>query len=303
MSQVLMKAACFVLIIAMGYGMKQIHVFHQEDLKVFSTMMIKLTLPAAIVHNFSQITMDASMLTIVLIGLCCSGLYMGVGYFLFRRGSVLDRAFGLVNVSGYNIGCFTMPFVQNFLGPMGIAVTSLFDTGNSIICTGTSFAIASSMVGNGGKGGRVLPIVKKLFSSVPFDCYLIMTCLTLFHIKLPALALQFAETVGGANTFVALTMIGLGLELRMDRSHIAAVGRAVGTRLLVSLGLSLLFYCFSPFSEEVRRTLAILMFGPVSALGVAYTSMLGGDVNLASAINSVSILCGIVCLTGAILVF
>ena len=72
---------------------------------------------------------------------------------------------------------------------------------------------------------------------------------------------------------------------------------------VISAVLAVLFYQFLPFSQEIRRTLAILMFGPVSALGVPYTSMLEGDVNLASAVNSASIILGIVSLTAAIIVF
>ena len=43
------------------------------------------------------------------------------------------------------------------------------------------------------------------------------------------------------------------------------------------------------------------MFAPVASLCVAYTSMIEGDVNLASAVNSVSILTAIVSLTAAVL--
>jgi len=302
MSTVLLKAACFIMIIALGFGLKRGHILRLEDVPVFSKLVVKITLPAAIVYNFSKITMDVSMLVIILIGFLCSTLFMGVGYGLFIKEGKQERAFGLINASGYNIGCFTMPFVQSFLGPAGVAATSLFDAGNAMVCTGTSYTIAASIVGKGG-GSSPARIVKQLFASIPFDCYISMTVLTLLGIRLPGLIVQFAETVGNANSFLSLLMIGLGLEIHMSGKQMSAVFKVVGTRFVISLGLALLFYNLAPFEYEIRRTLAILMFAPVSSLCVPYTSMIGGDVNLASDLNSVSILVGILSLTAAILIF
>lgn len=100
MSAVLLKAGCFFLIILMGYGLKKIGLLHQTDLPVFSKLVTKITLPAAIIHNFGQATMDVSMLVIVLIGFLCSGAYAVIGYGLFARGTREQKAFGLVNASG-----------------------------------------------------------------------------------------------------------------------------------------------------------------------------------------------------------
>ena len=270
MSSVLLKAGCFFLIILMGYGLKKIGLLSQSDLPVFSKLVTKITLPAAIIHNFSQATMDVSMLVIVLIGFLCSGAYAVIGYGLFAKGTRDQKAFGLVNASGYNIGCFTMPFVQGFLGAPGVACTSLFDTGNAVVCTGGSYAVAASVAGKGGAGDKhqIRRIVIQLLKSIPFDCYVIMTALTMAGLRIPVFMDQVAETVGNANTFLSMTMIGLGLELHMTREQTGSVAKILGTRFAVSAVLAVLFYQFLPFSLEIRRTLAILMFGPVSALGV-----------------------------------
>lgn len=290
------------MIILLGYGLKKGGFLRMEDLSLFSRLVIKITLPAAIIYNFSKITMDASMLVIVVIGFVCSALYMAVGYGLFARGSREEKAFGLLNASGYNIGCFTMPFVQSFLGAAGVAATSLFDAGNAMICTGSSYAVAVAVSGKGEARGPA-QMVKQLVSSIPFDCYVFMTILTLLGIRLPHLFIQLAETVGNANSFLSLLMIGLGLEIHMSGKQAAAIFKIVGVRFFISLGLALFLYNCTPFEYEIRRTLAILMFAPVSSLGVPYTSMIEGDVNLASDLNSVSILIGIVSLTVAILIF
>ena len=49
-----------------------------------------------------------------------------------------------------------------------------------------------------------------------------------------------------------------------------------------------------PFAPEVRRTLLILVFSPISSAVPAFTENLDGDVGLSSALNSISIICSIV---------
>ncbi|MCI8453175.1 MAG: AEC family transporter [Lachnospiraceae bacterium] len=300
MNTVFIKAISFIAIILLGYALRRGRVLHKQDMGVFSALVTKITLPAAIIYNFGKASIEVSMLASVLIGFLCSGLFVVVGYLLFLHGSREERAFAVINMSGYNVGCFTMPFVQSFLGPLGVATASLFDAGNAMICTGTSYAIAVAISGKGEIRGPK-QMIKRLFSSAPFDCYITMTLLALFHVRLPELVFSFTEVVGGANSFLALLMIGLGLELHITREQAKEAGLIIGTRLLISIGLALLFLNFGPFGREVNRTLAIFMFGPVSSLGVPYTSMINGDVALASAVNSMSILVGIVTLTAVIL--
>ena len=56
----------------------------------------------------------------------------------------------MLNLPGYNIGTFALPFTQSFLGPVGVLTTSIFDLGNAIICFGASFSIARAVK----EGGR-----------------------------------------------------------------------------------------------------------------------------------------------------
>lgn len=56
-----------------------------------------------------------------------------------------QQAFGILNLSGYNIGNFTMPFVQSFLGPIGVITTSVYDVGNAFVCLGGAFRGATSI--------------------------------------------------------------------------------------------------------------------------------------------------------------
>lgn len=300
MAAVLVKAMAFVSIIALGYMLKKIGFFHGKDFFLISKIVVKITLPAAIVSNFSKISMDLSLLVFCVIGLVCNLVMVSFGYVMNQNNSREDKAFDMLNLSGYNIGNFTMPFVQSFLGPMGFAATSLFDAGNAVMCTGVTKSAAALVLGGDGDVS-IKKMVKNLFSSLPFDAYIIMTALAILGLKLPEVVLVFADTAGVANAFLALLMIGIGFEIHGDKEKTAKIIRILlvryGTALLFALG----FYFLSPFGLELRQTLAIIVFGPVSSVSPAFTGELKGDVELASAVNSLSILCSIVCITAALI--
>ncbi len=301
MAVVMTKAFAFVTIIVMGYTLKRGGFFHGQDFFLLSKMVLKITLPAAIVSNFSKISMDASMLILCVMGLCCNVLTLTVGY-IISAGKGRDRkVFAMLNLSGYNIGCFTMPFVQNFLGPLGVAVTSLFDAGNAVMCTGMNYTVASMVYGEEEKPSPA-GIARSLLSSVPFDAYVVMTCLALAKIRLPQAVVTLADTVGGANAFLAMLMIGVGFEIRADREKIRTMIRLLSVRLATGLSLALGFFFLLPFPLEVRQAVCICVVGPVGSVAPAFVGRLNGDVELASAINSLSILMGVVTTTAALLI-
>ena len=165
MGAVLARAACFIAIIILGYSLRKIDFFHEGDFQVLSKIVLKITLPAAIVVNFSSMELSPSMLVISLIGFCCSGLYVVLAILMNLRNSKERQAFEIINLTAYNIGNFTLPFVQNFLGPVGVVVTSLFDTGNAVVCLGGAYSVASIVKGDNG-GISLKNILKPLLSSV-----------------------------------------------------------------------------------------------------------------------------------------
>nr|WP_288825697.1 AEC family transporter [uncultured Clostridium sp.] len=300
MTAVLVRAAAFVAIIIMGYLLKRAGFFQAKDFYLFSRIVIKITLPAAIVSNFSKITMERSLLAMCVIGILCNFITIGTGYITNISRSGDSKAFAMLNMSGYNIGTFTMPFVQSFLSPVGFAATSLFDAGNSVMCTGLTYSLASMAAGGEDKPS-FNKVVKKLFSSVPFDSYVVMTILGLLNIKLPGIIISFADTAGAANAFLALLMLGIGFEIRMDKEKIKKIIQILGLRYTIAIAMAVGFYFFAPFSLEIRQTLAIVTLGPVAGISPAFTAELKGDIEMASAINSLSIIISIVAITASLL--
>lgn len=292
MLDIITRAGCFAAIIVLGMVLRKVGVFRETDFRVLSTIVIKITLPATIISSFAGQTIDPKLLSLAAIGLGGGILYLLLGLVLNLRSGKDRRAFEMLNLPGYNIGNFTLPFVQSFLGPVGVITTSLFDTGNAVVCLGGAYGVASSVKA----GGRfdLRRVVKALGTSVPFLCYILVVSLNLLHIALPAPVIECAGIIAGANAFMAMLMIGVGFRITVDREQLGSMIRILTARYAIAAALALLCYFFLPFDLQIRKTLVILVFAPIGSAVPAFTAELGGNVGLSSAINSISIVISIV---------
>ncbi len=300
MQDILIKAACYIAIIILGYVLRQRGFFGPEAFGVLSKIVIRITLPCAIIASSAGKAIDLSMLTIVGLGFGAGVLYMLLGGLSHRGRGKEEIAFGVLNTPGYNIGTFAMPFTQSFLGGLGMVTTSLFDMGNAFICLGGAYGVAASI--QEGKGFDCKKIVKELSKSVPFLAHLCMVVLNLCALTPPAPVLSFAEIIGGGNAFLAMLMIGVGFRLSGDKSQIGAIVRILGVRYGIAAVLASVFYFLLPFDLEVRQALVILAFSPIGSAVPVFTAELKGDVGLSSAINSIAILISIVIIVILLLV-
>ena len=295
MEAILMRAGSFMAVIILGYVLKKVGFFKEEDFYVMSKIMVKITLPASIIVNFSQTKMEPSMFLLCLLGFGGGILYMALGWIMGGKDPD-EKGFQILNLSGYSIGSFTMPFTSSFFGPAGVVVTSLFDTGNAVIALGGSYSIGA-MVKNREKKFSFIPLCKTLLCSVPFDAYLFMYILYWLHLSLPAPVLNIAQLVANANAFLAMLMLGVGFKLSGDRTQMSKIVKMLGVRYGVAVLTAAAFYFLLPFSLEYRQALAVLVFSPIAAAAPAFTADLKGDINLASAVNSLSIIISMVCIT------
>jgi len=290
MLDVLTRAGCFIAIIIAGYILRKVNFFKEGDFAVLSKITLKITLPAAFISNFSGKQLDPSMLFITLMALGCGILYMVLGYVINLGKSKDEKAFGVLNLPGYNIGNFTIPFVQSFLGPVGVITTSLFDAGNAFVCLGGAFGVASSIKGTGKFSFK--RVIKALSKSVAFLTCITMMILGMLGITLPSPVIELAGIVGGANAFIAMLMLGVGFKLSGDKSQIGTIAKILLVRYGVALVLAIVFYNL-PLELEARTALMVLAFSPIGSAVPAFTEEMGGDAGLSAALNSISIICSI----------
>ena len=279
-------------IIILGHILRRTGFFGPETFGVLSKIVMKITLPAAILSSAAGKPIDAGMLTLALVGLAGGIVYIGIGAIVTCRSTRQQKAYYIQNLPGYNVGTFALPFTQSFLGPVGVLTSSIFDLGNAFICFGGAFSVARA-VKEGGKADFRRVLTAPL-TSLPFLTYALMAFLNLNHLNPPGMIVSFAQILGGANAFLAMLMIGVGLNLTIDRNKLGIMARVLSLRFGVAALLALGCYYLLPFALDVRQTLVILVLSPFTSTVPVYTAELQEDVGLASAINSVSIVISIV---------
>ena len=292
MLHILMKAGCYIAIIILGIVLQRVGFFKESDFSVLSKIVIRVTLPAALIVNAASREFDPALLVLALLGLGGGVIYMAAGWFLSRRNSKARQAFDILNHAGYNIGVFVIPFTQGFLGTAGVMAASIFDVGNAFVCLGGAYGVASAV--KDGKGFDMSRVVKALAVSVPFLVHIGTLMMNLLHIPFPAPLVECAGIVANANAFLAMLMIGVGFRLELDKRQLGRVAGILAVRYGIAAILALCYWFLLPFDRTVRLALVILAVSPIGSAVPGFTGDLGGDVGLSCSANSLSILISIV---------
>ena len=284
------KPMSYVLVIMLGYLLKRAGFFGKDDHRLMSKIMVNITLPCTIIQAFDGFERDAKMFIIVGIGFICAFMPILLMYLTTGRVEKRLRAYRMLNIGGYNIGCFSLPLVQAFFGNTGVVAACMFDTGNAIMMTGGAYAMTSTLLRTGGEEREsVGDVLLKFVKSLPFDAYMMMILLAALGVKIPSVVFTLTRPAGQANAFVAMLMIGMMFEPAGDRALLSETARELVWRyLFAAASAALVFFCM-PFELVVRQTLCIVCFAPLSSLAPIYTDRCHSDTALASFTNSVSI--------------
>lgn len=292
MGEIAAKAASLILIIVIGYVIKRIGWVSAADFPKFSKIVLRITLPCALITSFNTFDIASNLLFLTAIGLLANLILQITGYLVNQRKGGIAQAFGIINLGSYNVGAFAMPYIAGLMGPQSIIFASLFDVGNSFGAAGIGYGWSRSVADEKQKttlGG----FLKLMFLSPLFDTYLILLLMRLLGLQLPDEVITFTSTVGGANTFLAMLMIGIGLELGLDAHRFKLAFKYLAIRYGFSLIFSILTVLFLPVSMVVKTILCMLFFSPIASMATGFTDEAGGDVETSAFMNSVSILIGI----------
>ena len=297
---VLSKAIAFVLIILIGYICKRRGVFAPTDYQLVSKIVLNITLPCAVISSFAHFQLDLSLLAAVALGLSGNCVMLFVALMLTRRETLAAKIFYIFSLAGYNIGCFTLPFAQAFLTPFAVVALCMFDVGNSIMCTGMTYALTASCIGyaDGHKDRfSMKSIAEKLLHSAPFVVYISMLILSLAGVQFPKSVYTFTDIVGAANPFLSMLMIGMMFEIKLDKQAMGYVKELFSVRYLISLACAGAFIYFAPFKQEVNYVIALAFMAPCTIIGPIFVEKLGGNVQLASLFNSMTIITSVILFT------
>lgn len=293
MSEILLRAGFFLLMIVLAYLVKRTGVLTKQDGVALSRVVMNITLPCAILVSFRTFVFDWSYMAIPLVSLLSCCLMLALGWWMTRNRSREDRVFHMLALPAYNIGNFILPFVSGVMGPEGVVAACLFDMGNSPMCLGVDYAVTRMSVGETG-GRSPLHQLMTIFTKPAFVVYVVMVVLSALSLGLPDVVFEFAGLISAANAPMAMVMIGLMLEFKGGggKTRDAIVVNVM--RLAFAAVVAFLFWRFAPFGEEVRKAVAITAFAPISSASSAFVADLKGDVAQMGLASTISIVAALV---------
>jgi predicted permease len=239
----------------------------------------------AIVSNFKGLELNSSFMVAIAIGFIVHFVSITVVLILTRKKPAEQRAFYIINTSGYNIGLCTLPYMSSFFAAEAVALVCMFDVGNAIMCFGFTFAIAM-MVSKGKGNVDKKEIIKTLFSSMPFVTYLVMILLCAGNIALPEPVYTVAGMIGQANAFVAMLLIGILFEPKFNRAELKDMLGVFTLRMILGVVFALCIYYFLPIPLMYRQILAVIVFSPILSVAPIYTERCGYNRSVAAVLNS-----------------
>lgn len=300
MSEIQSTAISFVVLILLSNILKQRGVLKVEDKNFLGSILINICLPCVIINGFRGFQYDSSLFFAIFLCMGISIFALILGYAVTRKQGRDSKIVHMMTSCGYNIGIFTVPFVSSFLSPVAVVSTLMFDIGNAIFVFGLLAAVTSYVVDHDTRN-PIPALLKKLFSTPPFIVYMIMLICIAGNITLPEGFYTFVELGASGTSFLAMVLIGIMIDIEIDRSERKEILSAIVLRYSVSAMSVLIIYMLPMYDMEVKKALMIAAVSPVSTASVVLAQKLNCKSTLIGAVSSLSIVISIVAIMSIVL--
>lgn len=300
MVEIVLKALAMVATIGVGLLLKRVGLLRAGDARALSVLVLWVTLPCALITAFDGRELDLHLVGLSVLAIVVNLVQVGIGYAMALRQGRRAQAFAVLNSGGYNIGAFGTPYLAAMLGPQAMVPSTMFDIGGAISSAGPVYAWGTALA-EAPRPGRLWRMLRVVVSSPVFMTYGVLVVLALGHVRLPGALLSFTSMAGAANPFVAMVMIGTGLELRLPHEKVLVALRLILVRLGFAVLAALAVWFTLPWERETRLIACMLLFAPLANMQVAFTATAGLDVEVSSFVASVTILVSIVVMPALLL--
>lgn len=295
MKEILVQAIGFCFMIFLGYLMKRIGLLSKADGGMLSVIIVNLTLPATVIVSLASVVVSGTLFFLLIMGIILNVLVILIGGRVSKKRPVLDQKFQMYSMSGYNIGNFSLPFIQGFY-PLAVPFLLMFDIGNSVMLTGGTTLLIDKVVGSK-EETTFKKILLSLLKSAPFTVYMVMLLLRIVQVELPIELLGILEMIAKANGFLSMFMIGLYFELRLPKKALHLVKEVLAWRYLCGVAFALLFAFVIPLDPLLRIVLVVLSVAPMPTFSVINSVKAGMSEETVGFTSSASILISLVLMT------
>lgn len=290
MTDILFNTFTYVFIIGLGYFLKKVHMFDKSVGDILAKIVVNLTLPAMLLSASNGLIMDGSMLIYIVFGIMCNAIMLVVASIMTKKNTPVIRGAATMSCAGIDVGNFVLPFVLKFFPGQGTLMINSFNIGNTIMNNGVDYVFASKLAA-GKQKYSIKDMLKRLFSSVTFDTYILIILMSCLGWVLPQRVIQVVDVIGKANIFIVMLMIGLKLEFgtkeNTDEEKLT-VKRVFIARYAGALCMSVITWILPiPTLGKVIATMAY--FGPPTTASNAYARELGYTGGMTAKLNIINI--------------
>ncbi|MFH6656656.1 AEC family transporter [Streptococcus suis] len=149
----------------------------------------------------------------------------------------------------------------------------------------------------------VATFIKNLSRSVPLVVYLVSLSLAVCSIKLPRELISVLTIASNANPFLAMLMLGILLDLKLNWKEISRLVYLLSLRLGANILIAGVIYFLLPIDKTMKIMLLVCLVSPISVMSPIYALKLGSRSAEPANVNSLSILVSLVMMVLLIFLF
>lgn len=274
----------FMLFILTGYVARRLGLANERAMGIISFIILDITLPCTVIKGLNGFHLDVSWLALLAVGFVFNLLFLGIGRVAAGKSDLKMRGFTMLNMTGFNIGMFAMPFLQTFCTPAVFGMICLCDVGNAIMTMGGNYALAARASRTPGMDARTMARI--VLTCLGFHCYIVMLTLSVLHISLPETLMTGIGAVARFNPFMCMFMIGLGLRFRLGEGALRLVARLLAIRYACAALLCIPLFLLPLGEKSIVVATCIYLVSPVSGLNPLYTFKMAPEFFKDASMNS-----------------
>ncbi|OIJ11827.1 malonate transporter [Anaerobacillus alkalilacustris] len=278
-----------VVIIGLGYLLRQSNVIKERDGEALGRVVFNITLPSLIIVTFNGITIDMSLILLIVIAIIYGLILACVGLIAFKKEERNTKGMVAMMLPGFNIGLFAYPLVEGIWGQPGLKYFGMFDVGNAFIVFGLIYLIGSIYSGEKVRlEGKQLLI--KVSKSIPLMTYIIVCTISVIGLQVPRIVLDVSQIISLANMPLSLLLLGIYLNFSFNREHSKLMAKFISIRYGIGLAFGLFLFYSLPYDEMFKYTVLIGFILPVSFSVLPYSVEFKYDQKFVGTLSNITIL-------------
>ena len=232
----------FVLIVvalALGYGLKRLQIFSEDDAAIFNKFVIFISLPAMILLQIPKLTFSMDVMIPVIIAwivMILSALITLFVSHIYSFSKEITGALMLVAVLT-NSSFLGIPIINAYLGEEALPFVLVYDQLGTFLALATYGIFVAAYYSNTSEINIKIMTVK-ILTFPPF----ISLVIALFFIgtPFPDVILKVLSSLASTIVPVALVAVGMQLQLKLPSHEVKPFGIALGIKLLIAPMIALL---------------------------------------------------------------